>query len=101
MAEPVPAGSDASAGTYQRTQCSYELGVRSTKHLPACPGCGNGMWNTLTGGDSIKIPTRTDNHRRTSLVGREETLRLAVCVPKTSSGLRSVGVLVDDAADLS
>ncbi len=26
MADPVPAGSDVSAGTYQCTKCTYELG---------------------------------------------------------------------------
>ena len=38
MAEPVPAGSDVSAGTY------------------ACTNCGNGPWNTQSGGDSVKDP---------------------------------------------
>ncbi len=56
MADPVPAGSDVSSGTYQCTKCSYELSVQSTKHLPPCPECGNGNWNTLTGGDSAKDP---------------------------------------------
>ena len=39
MAEPVPAGSDVSAGTYKCTNCGYELEVGSTKHLPPCPSC--------------------------------------------------------------
>ena len=56
MAEPVPAGSDVSAGTYRCTKCSYELGVQSTKHLPPCPSCGNGMWTSVTGGDSVNDP---------------------------------------------
>lgn len=56
MADPVPAGSDVSAGTYRCTDCSYELGVQSTKHLPPCPQCGNGNWNTVSGGDSSKDP---------------------------------------------
>lgn len=37
MAEPVPAGSDVSAGTYRCTQCGYRLEVDSTPHLPPCP----------------------------------------------------------------
>ena len=45
MAEPVPAGSDASAGTYQ-----------SITSLPPCPSCGNGRWETVTGGDSRDDP---------------------------------------------
>jgi hypothetical protein len=34
MANPVPAGSDVSAGTYRCTACGYELEVSSTKSLP-------------------------------------------------------------------
>jgi hypothetical protein len=56
MADPVPAGSDVSAGTYRCTQCSYDLSVQSTKHLPPCPSCGNAAWETLSGGDSVNDP---------------------------------------------
>ncbi len=56
MADPIPAGSDVSAGTYQCTKCSYELGVQSTKHLPPCPECSNGSWTALSGGDSAQDP---------------------------------------------
>jgi hypothetical protein len=56
MADPVPAGSDVSSGTYQCTGCSYELQVQSTTHLPPCPSCGNGSYNTMSGGDSVKDP---------------------------------------------
>jgi predicted nucleic acid-binding Zn-ribbon protein len=56
MAEPVPAGSDVSAGTYRCTNCSYELQVGSTKSLPPCPSCGNGEYATVTGGDSVDDP---------------------------------------------
>jgi hypothetical protein len=37
-------------------QCGYELSVGSTKHLPPCPKCGSGGWETLTGGDSKDDP---------------------------------------------
>ncbi len=56
MADPVPAGSDVSSGTYRCTQCGYELSVESTKHLPPCPKCQNGRWDTLSGGDSASDP---------------------------------------------
>lgn len=56
MADPVPAGSDVSAGTYACTNCAYELDVRSTKHLPPCPRCQNAEWKTITGGDSVNDP---------------------------------------------
>lgn len=56
MAEPVPAGSDVSAGTYRCTACGYELQTQSTKHLPPCPECGNGKYRTVTGGDSVNDP---------------------------------------------
>ena len=56
MADPVPAGSDVSAGTYRCTSCGYELQVGSTKHLPPCPSCGNGEYRTVRGGDSAADP---------------------------------------------
>ena len=56
MAEPVPAGSDVSAGTYECTNCGYELSVGSTSSLPPCPECANGQWSTLSGGDSAEDP---------------------------------------------
>jgi lipopolysaccharide biosynthesis regulator YciM len=56
MANPVPAGSDVSAGTYRCTNCGYELKVGSTKNLPPCPSCHNGRYDTLTGGDSEQDP---------------------------------------------
>lgn len=37
MADPVPAGSDVSAGTYRCTNCGYELDVESTSSPPAVP----------------------------------------------------------------
>jgi hypothetical protein len=42
MADPVPVGSDVSAGTYRCTNCDYKLDVDSTRHLPPGPSCGNG-----------------------------------------------------------
>jgi Zn finger protein HypA/HybF involved in hydrogenase expression len=56
MADPVPAGSDVSAGTYTCTECGYELHVSSTTHLPPCPECANGEYTTVTGGDSVRDP---------------------------------------------
>ena len=56
MANPVPAGSDVSAGTYRCTSCGYELDVGSTKHMPPCPNCENGRYETVSGGDSVSDP---------------------------------------------
>src|SRR3954464_7346788 len=56
MADPVPAGSDVSSGTYKCTNCGYELEVGSTKNLPPCPSCSNGQYQTLSGGDSKEDP---------------------------------------------
>jgi lipopolysaccharide biosynthesis regulator YciM len=56
MANPVPAGSDVSAGTYRCTECGYELDVASTQHLPPCPSCSNGEWSTVSGGDAADDP---------------------------------------------
>jgi predicted RNA-binding Zn-ribbon protein involved in translation (DUF1610 family) len=57
MAEPVLAGSDVSAvsaGTYRCTECGQEIAVGSTQHLPRCPRCGNGSYETVTGSDSVR-----------------------------------------------
>jgi predicted RNA-binding Zn-ribbon protein involved in translation (DUF1610 family) len=56
MANPVPAGSDVSAGTYKCTNCGNEIDVSSTQSLPPCPSCQNGEWETLSGGDSQADP---------------------------------------------
>jgi hypothetical protein len=56
VANPVPAGSDVSAGTYRCTQCGNQLEVGSTQHLPPCPSCGNGQYETVSGGDSVDDP---------------------------------------------
>ncbi len=56
MAEPVPAGSDVSAGTYRCTNCGYELVVSSVRSLPPCPSCENGEYATVSGGDSVEDP---------------------------------------------
>jgi len=59
MANPLPAGSDVSAGAYRCTKCSNEIDVGSTQHLPPCHSYGNGMWETVSGGDSAKDPYPT------------------------------------------
>jgi len=56
MAEPAPAGSDVSAGTYKCTNCGNTVDVGSTKHLPPCPNRGNGQYETVSGGDSKDDP---------------------------------------------
>jgi predicted nucleic acid-binding Zn-ribbon protein len=56
MADPVPAGSDVSAGTYKCTNCGNELQVGSIEHLPPCPSCGNGEYATASGGDAADDP---------------------------------------------
>jgi predicted nucleic acid-binding Zn-ribbon protein len=56
MANPVPAGSDVSAGTYKCTNCGYELDVGSTESLPPCPECANAQYETLSGGDPRDDP---------------------------------------------
>lgn len=56
MAEPVPSGSDVSAGTYRCTQCSEEITTQSVSSLPPCPSCNNNSWHTVRGGDSGEDP---------------------------------------------
>ncbi len=49
MANPVPAGSDVSSGTYRCTNYGNQIDVGSRKSLPPCPSCGTGEWETVTG----------------------------------------------------
>jgi len=57
MANPAPVGTDVSAGTYQCTNCGYQLGVRSVQSLPPCPKCGGPQnWEEVSGGDSVDDP---------------------------------------------
>jgi len=56
VAEPVPSGSDVSAGTYKCANCGYELSLRLTDNLPPCPWCHNGHWNMLSDGDACEDP---------------------------------------------
>ena len=57
MAEPVPTGSDVSAGTYKCTNCGEELTLQSEKSLPPCPNCeGTTEFSTASGGDSVDDP---------------------------------------------
>jgi hypothetical protein len=56
VANPVPAGSDVSAGTYRCTNCGNQIEVGSTRHLPPCPSCGNGEYDTVSGADSRLDP---------------------------------------------
>jgi hypothetical protein len=30
--------------------------MQSTTSLPPCPECGNGQWQTISGGDSVNDP---------------------------------------------
>lgn len=57
MAEPIPVGSDVSAGTYRCNNCGYEMNVQSVVSLPPCPKCGGPYsWTTITGGDAVNDP---------------------------------------------
>lgn len=56
MAEPVPTGSDVSAGTYRCTNCAETIEVQSVQSLPPCPKCANNSWETVSGGDSKDDP---------------------------------------------
>lgn len=56
MANPVPAGSDVSAGTYECTNCGNRIEMGSQTHIPPCPSCGGGEWRTVSGGDSVDDP---------------------------------------------
>ena len=55
MAEPVPTGSDVSAGTYRCTNCGTELKVASGCSLPPCPECQGTSFETVRDGDSVEV----------------------------------------------
>jgi predicted nucleic acid-binding Zn-ribbon protein len=59
MAEPVPAGSDVSAGTYRCTNCGNTIDVGSSQSLPPCPSCNNGEWQSVSGATASTTRTRT------------------------------------------
>jgi Zn finger protein HypA/HybF involved in hydrogenase expression len=56
MADPVPTGSDVSAGTYRCTNCGEELTMQSKQSLPPCPKCNGTSFDTIRGGDSVQDP---------------------------------------------
>jgi hypothetical protein len=57
MANPVPAGSDVSAGTYQCTNCGNEIVDEIADAHPAVPAMPrHGEWETVSGGDSVHDP---------------------------------------------
>jgi predicted Zn-ribbon and HTH transcriptional regulator len=61
MADPARVGSDVSAGTYECTNCGYELSVQSVRSLPPCPKCeGPQEWKALTGRDGAGDPYPSD-----------------------------------------
>jgi hypothetical protein len=44
------------SSVYRCTGCAYELEVASTQHIPPCPNCENGQYETVSGGDSAADP---------------------------------------------
>jgi predicted nucleic acid-binding Zn-ribbon protein len=53
MATTVPAGSDVSADAYRCMNCGNEIQMNSKTHFASCPKCGNGVWDTVSGSDSV------------------------------------------------
>ena len=56
MANPVQQEADVSAGTYQCTNCGNEIVMRSQTHIPPCPQCHDGEWETVSSGGSVHDP---------------------------------------------
>jgi len=56
MATTVPTGSDVSADAYRCMNCGNEIQMNSKRHFASCPKCGNGVWDTVPGGDSVHDP---------------------------------------------
>src|SRR3954468_5704737 len=86
MADPVPSGSDVSSGTYKCTNCAYELGVTSTKNLPPGPSCGNGHWETLSGGDSKHDPYPGRKKRQRAALAARSRANRSGGTPESRAG---------------
>jgi predicted nucleic acid-binding Zn-ribbon protein len=56
VADPIPSGSDVSAGTYQCTECGNTITMGSEKSIPPCANCGNEKWEAVSGGDAAADP---------------------------------------------
>jgi hypothetical protein len=52
----LPAATYPPAGTFACTSCGNELQVSSTQQLPPHPSCGNGEYQTISGGDATADP---------------------------------------------
>ena len=67
MADPIPVGSDVSAGTYECANCSYQLQAQSVQSLPPCPNCeGPYSWTARSGGDT-RYDSYPEGYRRAQL----------------------------------
>lgn len=56
MADP-PVGSDVSTGTYEYSNCGYQLQIQSVQSLPPCPNCEGPFSRTArSGGDGRDDP---------------------------------------------
>jgi predicted nucleic acid-binding Zn-ribbon protein len=53
MANPVLVGSDVSADAYRCMNCGNEIQKNSKTAFASCPKCGNGVWDTVAGEDSV------------------------------------------------
>jgi Zn finger protein HypA/HybF involved in hydrogenase expression len=56
VADPIPSGSDVSAGTYRCTECGNEIQMSSSQSIPPCPSCSNQSWEAVSGGDAASDP---------------------------------------------
>jgi hypothetical protein len=66
MANPVPAGSDVSSGTYKCTNCGNQLEGGSTKHLRHAPRVATANMKRFQAATAskIRIPTASVGPRR-------------------------------------
>jgi predicted nucleic acid-binding Zn-ribbon protein len=85
MANLVPAGSDVSAGTYKCTNCGYQLEASSTQHLPPCPSCGSGEYETVSGGAMRALSSAEHSNTRTCSSRRRRRRRSAGSAPPRHS----------------
>jgi hypothetical protein len=75
MADPVPAGSDVSAGTYKCTNCGYELQVDSTDNLPRARAARTANTTPSAEATAATIPTPTADGHSVAVI--EKPVRVA------------------------
>jgi hypothetical protein len=61
---PVPAGSDVSAGAYRCRNGGDQIDAGSVDSLPPCPKCANAEWTRSGAATGLTTPIQTDSYAK-------------------------------------